>query len=67
MKALILKIGAFFIAVFAIFKWGEATAEKNEAESKADEAVEASKLFEDINSEPYVDNPADFLCFEEED
>ena len=58
---LALKVLGFFAFVFAFWKWGETSAKLKASEKRADEAVKNSQDFEDINSEPYIDNPADLL------
>ena len=62
---LALKVLGFFAFVFAFWKWGETSAKLKASEKRADEAVKNSQDFEDINSEPYIDNPADLLCYDE--
>lgn len=62
MKTLALKVLGFFAFVFAVFRWGSAEAKLKQAKKVADEAIKNSRDFEIINSEPYVENPADFLC-----
>lgn len=61
--ALILKVLGFFVFVFAFWKWGETSAKLKVAEKAAGEAIKNSQDFEDINAEPYIDNPADLLCY----
>lgn len=65
MKALIVKICAFLFGIFAVFKWGQTSSKLKQAEKKADDAIKTSQNYEDINASPYVDNPADFLCYDD--
>lgn len=54
---LILKVLGFFAFCLAFWKWGQVSAGKKVAEDRADDAIEESKKYEDINSNAPVDTP----------
>ncbi len=62
---LILKVLGFFAFCLAFWQWGKVSAGKKVAEDRANEAIKTSNEFEKINSEPFVSNPADWLCYDE--
>ncbi len=71
MSRLIVKALAIIVGVFSLigisFKWGQTSSDKKTAEKKANEAIENTEEYEENHASPYVDNPADFLCYEEGD
>lgn len=62
MKRLLIQIGAFFITLFSFWKWGEAKAKLKTANKNKDEALKLSKTYEKLNSDTFVDKPANRLC-----
>ena len=56
------KLLGFFVFCLAFWKWGQVSAELKEVKRERDETLKTSQGFEEINSTPYVSNPASFLC-----
>lgn len=64
-EALVLKIGAFLVLCFSFWKWGQISGGKKKAKKDAEQAIKTSQEFEEINSEPFVDDPCDWLSYDE--
>lgn len=60
--ALVLKIGAFLVFCLSFWKWGQVTAERNEAEKKADESIRKDENYKKIISDPPVDDAFLRMC-----